>query len=144
MSWKIFALLESSFSVLLSVLAVVYMAFVLTANRGLSLITWLAIGGIILSISLTLVAHGQLIGAFRRTHGVSPSEPRPGSIAIPVLVLAVLGISAVVPDLAGQSTWGDFARVYLTYSMIAPAGLAIISRLVAVWLCRRASGVPLR
>ena len=143
MNWKIFALLESSLSVLLSVLAVVYMAFALTANQGSALISWLAIGGIVLSLGLTLVAHGQLIGAFRRKPSLPPVEPKPGSNAIPILVLAVLGICAVVPEVAGAGGWVDFLRTYLTYSMIAPAGLAIISRLAAVFLWRRASGVPL-
>ncbi|HUX85673.1 MAG TPA: hypothetical protein VMW65_01620 [Chloroflexota bacterium] len=144
MNWKIFALLESSLSVLLSVLAVVYMAFVLATGQATALVTWLAIGGIVLSLALTLVAHGQLVGAFRRKpNGLRP-EPKPGSMAIPILVLAVLGICAVVPLLAGGDAWVDFLRTYLTYSMVAPAGLAIISRLLVVLLCRRASDVPLR
>jgi len=66
MNWKVFALLESSFCVLLSVVAVIFLLFVMTANGGTGIAEPIAVGDVVLAVALTLVAHGQLIGSFRR------------------------------------------------------------------------------
>lgn len=136
MSWKIFALLESSCSVLLSVLAIILMGFVLTSN-GPSLtirtICWL---GIVAALALTLVAHAQLIGSFRRRPG--GVVPQAGSIAIPILVAVVLALSAAILLLAGSGGgWASFAQAFLVYALVPPAVAAFASRLLVLWSLRR-------
>lgn len=131
--WKLFALLESSFGVLLSVMALIYLAFVIMSAGGLA--RTLAILGIFLTVALTLVAHGQLIGTFRRRPG--GVMPRMGSVGIPILVAAVLGLSALLWVLGGTARWTGFARVYLTYSLLPPAALAWLARALVAWSIRR-------
>ena len=143
MSWKVFALLESSFCVLLSVVSVIFLLFVMTANGGTGIAEPIAIVGIIGAMALTLVAHGQLIGSFRRRAPGQTAAPRPGSLAIPALtVLVVVGdISVLLLD--GHASWHEFARVYITYALVPPAALALASRALVVLLTRRPSSESL-
>ena len=136
-TWKIFALLESSCGVLLSVLAVILDAFVLTAGGAADLAHLIAWGGVALALALTLVAHGQLIGTFRR----KPVEvaPQPGSIALPILVVAVLAAGVGLVGLAGPVRWADFARLFLTYTLVPPAVFALACRALVAWSLRRMS-----
>jgi hypothetical protein len=135
MRWKTFALLESSFCVLLSVLAIILMGFVLVAS-GTSdsqrILAWL---GIVEAAALTLVAHGQLIGSFRR-RGKIP-VPQTGSIWIPVLAVAVLLTGVALVIVGANARWVEFARVYLTYSIVPPTVLALLFRVMVVRSLRR-------
>ncbi len=142
MNWKLFALLESSFCVLLSVVAVIFLVFVMSENGGTGIAEPIAIVGIGLSIALTLVAHGQLIGSFRRQPPGVEIVPRAGSVAIPILTIAVFGLAALLSVTAGRSSWADFARVYVTYFLGPPAALALLSRVFVVWLTRPPSSSP--
>lgn len=142
MNWKVFALLESSFCVLLSVVAVIFLVFVMTERGGSGIAEPIGIAGIALSIALTLVAHGQLIGSFRRQPPGVEVQPRAGSIAIPVLTIVVLLGAALLSATAGSAGWADFARVYVTYFLAPPAVLALLSRVFVVWLTRRPSSPP--
>ncbi len=137
MSWKVFALLESSFGVLLSVLGIILSAFVLTAGSGDGTTRLLAWGGIVAAIALTLVSHGQLIGTFRRKP--RPAEPRPERSVLPALILVVLVVDVALVQLAGSAAWASVARVYLTYFLGPPAALALVSRALVVWSIRRRS-----
>jgi hypothetical protein len=85
-----------------------------------------------------LVAHGQLIGAFRRTG--PPALPRPVSPFIPGLVLLVFVVDGLVLWAAGTSSWTDFGRVFLIYSLVPPAALALVARVLVVWSTRRSMG----
>ncbi|HEX5415238.1 MAG TPA: hypothetical protein VFZ25_06205 [Chloroflexota bacterium] len=134
--WKLFALLESSFGVLLSVMTIIYLAFVIMSGDGL--VRTLAILGIFLSVALTLVAHGQLIGTFRRRP--APATPQVGSVGIPILIVADFGLAALLWVLGGSAHWTDFARVYLTYSLLPPAALAFLARAGVAWSIRRMVG----
>src|SRR5690349_6437945 len=107
MNWKLFALLESSFSVLLSVMAVIFLFFVMTANGGTGPAEPLAIGDVVLALALTLVAHGQLIGSFRRQPPGHVITPRPGSLAIPILAALVFAVAVVLLLFAGTASWAD-------------------------------------
>jgi len=131
--WKVCALLESSFAVLLSVMTLIYLAFVIMSADGL--VRTVAILGIPLTVALTLVAHGQLIGTFRRRPVAA--TPRLGSIWIPILIAADFGLAALLWALGGAAHWTDFARVYLTYSLLPPAALAFLARLGVAWSIRR-------
>ena len=131
--WKVFALLESSFGVLLSVMALIYLAFVIASAGGMVRI--LAMLGILLTVALTLVSHGQLIGTFRRRPG--GATPQVGSVGIPILVAATLGLTVLLLVLGGSSRWTDFGRTYLTYSLLAPAVLALLARALVAWSIRR-------
>jgi|GEM_PF-5730536 len=131
--WKVFALLESSFGVLMSVMALIYLGFVITSEGGL--VRTLALLGIFLTVALTLVSHGQLIGTFRRRPG--GATPQVGSMGIPILVAATLGLAVLLLVLGGSSQWTGFGRVYLIYSLLAPAALALLSRVLVVWSIRR-------
>lgn len=126
MKWKTFALLESSFCVLLSVLAVILLGFILVAGGsvgGVLMAGWL---GIVLAAALTLVAHGQLIGSFRRRGSVS--IPQVGSAWIPTLVVAVIADTVGLLAIGGDARWVAFAWVYLSYALLPPAALAMLSR----------------
>lgn len=131
--WKVCALLESSFGVLLSVMTLIYLAFAIMSADGL--VRTLAILGIGLSLALTLVSHGQLIGTFRRRP--VPAQPRLGSIWIPILVAAEFGLATLIWTLGGSAHWTDFARVFLTYSLLPPAALAFLARAGVAWSIRR-------
>ena len=136
MRWKTFALLESSFCVLLSVLAIILMGFVLVANGTTDfarLIAWL---GIVASAALTLVAHGQLVGSFRRRGKIPVAQV--GSIWIPVLAMGVLGICAWLSALAGS----EFVWRLLVYLILPPTGLALLSRLMVVQSLRQVARMP--
>jgi hypothetical protein len=131
MRWKTFALLESSFCVLLSVLAIILLGFVLVGSGTgdvTRLLAWLGIAG---SASLTLVAHGQLVGSFRR-RGKSPVV-RVGSVWIPALALGVLGICAALASMVGSA----FVWRLLEYLILPPAALAFLSRLMVARSLRR-------
>jgi len=143
MKWKVFALLESSFSVLLSVIAIILALFIMTATGGTGTTEVIAIADVVLSVVLTLVAHGQLIGSFRRLPPGEMRSPQPGSPAIPILaVLLFLGTVAFLP-LGGQASWTDFARVYVTYAVAPPVALALIARALVVLSTRRPASKPL-
>ncbi|MGH2459843.1 MAG: hypothetical protein ACRDIY_13365 [Chloroflexota bacterium] len=142
MNWKVFALLESSFCVLLSVVAVIFLFFVMSERGGSGFAEPIAIAGIVLSIALTLVAHGQLIGSFRRQPPGVEIEPRAGSLAIPILTIVAFGDAALLSATAGAASWAEFARVYVTYFLAPPAALALVSRLFVMWLTRGPSRAP--
>ncbi len=136
MRWKTFALLESSFCVLLSVLAIILMGFVLVANGTTDLariVSWLGIVG---AAALTLVAHGQLVGSFRR-RGKIP-VPQSGSLWIPVLAVGVLGVCTFLAVLVGS----EFVRRLLVYLIVPPTGLALLSRVMVVRALRRVARAP--
>jgi hypothetical protein len=126
MRWKTFALLESSFCVLLSVLAIILMGFVLVANGTTDLARLVSWIGIVGAAALTLVAHGQLVGSFRR-RGKIP-VPRTGSAWIPILTVGVLGVCVSLAVMVGT----DFVWKLLAYLIVPPAGLALLSRLMVV------------
>jgi hypothetical protein len=135
MKWKTFALLESSFCVLLSVLAVILLGFILVADGsvgGVLVAGWL---GIVLSAALTLVAHGQLIGSFRRRGSVS--IPQVGSAWIPTLVVAVIADTVGLLAIGGDARWVAFAQVFLSYALLPPAALAMLSRVFVARSIRR-------
>jgi hypothetical protein len=130
--WKTFALLESSFCVLLSVLAIILMGFVLVENGTTGLARLVAWGGIVGAAALTLVAHGQLIGSFRR-RGKVP-VPQTGSVWIPILTVGVLGVCAALAVIVGS----DFVWKLLEYLIVPPTLLALLSRLLVVRSLRQA------
>ncbi len=129
-----YALFESSFAVLLSVLALILMLFVLTAGAtdGARVVAWI---GVALTPILTLLAHGQLIGSFRRKAGAAPSQP--GGLAIPLFVTLVFASSVVLVGIVGSSPWASFARTYATYALAPPTFLALVSRVLLVRAIRR-------
>jgi hypothetical protein len=135
MRWKTFALLESSFCVLLSVLAIILMGFVLVANGTTDLARLVSWIGIVGAAALTLVAHGQLVGSFRR-RGKIP-VPRTGSAWIPILTVGVLGVCVSLAVMVGT----DFVWKLLAYLIVPPAGLALLSRLMVVRSLRRVARV---
>ncbi len=136
MRWKTFALLESSFCVLLSVLAIILMGFALVADGTNDLVRFVSWLGIVGAAALTLVAHGQLVGSFRR-RGKIP-VPRTGSSWIPVLAIGVLGVCASLAVIVGS----EFVRRLLVYLILPPTGLALLSRLMVVRSLREVARVP--
>ena len=126
MRWKTFALLESTFCVLLSVLAIILMGFVLVESGTPDAARVIAWGGIVGATALTLVAHGQLIGSFRR-RGKTP-VPRTGSAWIPVLAVGLLVASGVLALIVSSA----FVLKLLEYLILPPTLLALLSRLLVI------------
>ena len=134
-----YALLESSFAVLLSVLSLILMLFVLTAGAT-DLARVIAWAGIALTPILTLVAHAQLIGSFRRRPAGAPT--RPGGLSLPLLGALVFMTSLALVQVVGSASWVSFARTYLTYALAPPAALGLASRVMLIRSFRQASGAP--
>lgn len=138
MSWKLVALLESSLCVLESVLAMILLGFVMTATGGTDATRPIAIIGLGVAVALVLVAHGQLIGSFRRVPDDSTAA-RPSGPALPILAVLLFAGSASLVLLAPRADWAGFARAFLVYAMAPPTLLALVARGLLVLATRHPS-----